>query len=383
MSQGSEAELRRRLAEGSVDPDDFRELAHLLAERGQTEAALDVLEPALARPLESLARAQIVADLGWLLFMGRREPTRVRALAEEGLALLAGERDTAEALFVRAMLETLLAYQREEADAPAAVELAGAALRTFDRLFAEYPDWEEQQAWLEAARLAAWLGDGDRAVSLTQRFLEVELDESRRLDGLLTLAEGHRLAGRFPEAETVAAEALRLAEGHPEMRHAAGHQLGLIQRERGRPTEARRSFEQALSALDAHPTLREDAWWRRALHGRLAEVYVEVGEPQKAAAAWRDLLGWYAEAEPERARVLGCLGDALNRAGALGEARAAYEAAVAVPGASEEDRAEARVLALWSVGRLRHQAGEYEAATRAFEPSWTTTGTTTWIVGRC
>jgi len=367
LSRANEDELRRRIVNGSREPDDFRQLAGLLTTAGQTGAALDVLEQALMLPLDTVARAEILAQLAWLLRERTTQIDRARMLADNGLTCLAGEPETPEGLFARGMLQSLLAHDRFAIDTLGGTEMARAALATFERLFSAHPDWDEEEAWLEAGRLYCSVGDGQRAVSLAQRFLQADLEQSRRLDGLLLLSEGHRLAGRLPEAEPAAAEALRLSEGHPEVLHAAAHQLGLVQKEIGRLADARQRFEQALAALDVHPLLQNDLWWRRALHGRLAEVYDELGEHSKAISAWRELLAWYADDDPTRVRVLLWLAGACDAAGAFADARTWYEAVLATPLASDEDRAEARVWALWSEGQLQCQAGEHEAAARAFE----------------
>jgi len=63
LSRANEDELRRRIVNGSREPDDFRQLAGLLTTAGQTGAALDVLEQALMLPLDTVARAEILAQL--------------------------------------------------------------------------------------------------------------------------------------------------------------------------------------------------------------------------------------------------------------------------------------------------------------------------------
>ena len=60
------------------------------------------------------------------------------------------------------MLESLLAHSHEVTDAATGAQMARRALKTFERLLTAHPDWDEEQVWIETARLYCWLGDGER-----------------------------------------------------------------------------------------------------------------------------------------------------------------------------------------------------------------------------
>ena len=368
QNRASEEELHGRIATGSRDVDDFRQLASLLTDAGETRAAIDLLEQGLALASAALDRANLVAQLAWLLYERTTKLERARVLANDGLRHLTGELETPDVLFARGVLQSLLAHERFTVDPRSGTEMARVAVATFERLFSEAPDWDDEEAWLEAARLYCFVGDGERAIPLVRRFLEVGADECRRLDGLLILADAQRLAGVLADAETVAAEALRLArDQHPDFVHNAAQGLGLIQKASGRLPEARESFEEALAALDRHHGVaQQDPEWRKTVHGNLAEIYGALGEHNKAVSAWHELLRWYADDDPGRSGILLCLAAACDAAGELTAARTWYETVLTAPLASSEDRAEAQVWLLWSEGRIQSRSGEHQAAARTF-----------------
>jgi tetratricopeptide (TPR) repeat protein len=364
----SEEELRRRIAAGSRDPEDHRRLAAIATAAGDLAGARQILEEAAGFPLDPTRRAAALCNLAWFLFAMLDERDRVRTLAEEGLALLAGEPETPAALLERGALQSLLAHARGREDREAGLEMVRPALETFERLLAAPPDSAHDDALVEAARLHAVLEDGARVVPLAERYLRADLQDLDRIDGLRVLVEGLRLSGRLAEAEASAAEAVRLAASHPLARLPSWFDLGRIQHQAGRLAEARESLQQALATLEeqrAH--FFDEREWRRSIQGMLAEVHFQLGEPARAAAAWREALACHATDDAERTRGTLCLAHALHDAGELAEARVAYEQVLAAPAAYDEDRAESRSWLLRTRGALHAQAGEHEAAARAFE----------------
>jgi len=363
----SEAELRRRLAAGSQDAEDYGDLAARLTEAERTDEAIAIWELALALPLSEVGRAAVEVDLGWTLYYQTCQVDRALALARQSLARVAGASEAPEVLYVRGLAHSLIGDWLSGTDHEAAANAWRTALSTLDRLFREHPEWEAfEYLWLDAAGLHNALNDGAGAVALCRRHLQAHLSLPARVGALATLGEALRLTGRLAEAEEAVVEALACVGEQRGMRPHLCHLRGLICRAGGRPTDARESFERALAALDGHP-LQNDARIVKTIRGNLAEVYTELGEHDKAAAAWRELLGWYADDDPARAWVLLSLGHAGYSAGALADARSAYEAVLAAPHASDEDRADAAIWALWTAGEFHYRAGEYAPATRAFE----------------
>jgi len=369
-SRPGEPELRRRIAVGSVDPEDYMALASALAEAERTGEAIEILERALALPLSTFDRAKVSTELGWILCDQTREVARALALARDALALLADDGDASETLFVRGMARSLLGHSLWRCgghDSDAAADAWRTALALFERLIGGSPEFEDiEQVWLETARLCNALNDGDRAIPLCRRYLDRTSEPRRRVPALADLAEALRLAGHLAEAEDAVAEAVASAGDLRGQLPLLYLTRGLIQRLAGRPAEARESLERALVALEGHP-FQDEPEMVKTVKGDLAEVYEELGEHEKAIAAWREVLGHCGEDDPWRLRVLLCLGHACHSAGAFADARAAYDAVRATPRASDEDRAEATVWALWSAGELHYRSGEYAVAARDFE----------------
>ena len=368
-SRADEAELGRRIAAGSRHLDDYTELASLLAEGERTREATEILERTLEFPLSNLERANVSTRLGWILHDRTRQLDRALALSREALALLPAEGDAPGTLLLRGMAHSLLGHCLWSSghDQEAAADAWRTALEVFERLIALSPEFEDiEQVWLETARLHNALDNGDGAVPLCRRYLDRTSEPRHRVWALAALAEALRLTGRLAEAEEAVTEALASAEGLRGVLPLLYSTRGLIQRGAARPADARESFEQALLALEGHP-LEDEPEMAKTVRGNLAEVRAELGEHDKAVAACREVLDRCAADDPGRARVLLCLGYACYSAGAIAEARAAYEAVLSAPGASDEERADAGVWALWSAGQLDYRAGNYAAAARAFE----------------
>jgi len=368
-SRVDEAELGRRIAAGSRHLDDYTELASLLAEGERTREAIEILERTLEFPLSNLERANVSTRLGWILHDRTRQLDRALALSREALALLQGDGDAPGTLLLRGMAHSLLGHCLWSSGhaQEAAADAWRTALEVFERLIALSPEFEDiEQVWLETAQLHNALNDGDGAVPLCRRYLDRTSEPRHRVGALAALAEALRLTGRLAEAEEVVTEALASAEGLRGALPLLYSTRGLVQRGAARPADARESFEQALLALEGYP-LEDEPEMAKTVRGNLAEVYAELGEHDKAVAAWRELLDWYVDDDPGRARVLLALGHACHSAGAFADARTAYATVLAAPRASDEDRVEATVWALWSAGKLDYRAGEYAAAARAFE----------------
>ena len=129
-NQVNEEQLRRRIANGSRDPEDFGQLAGLLTDAGETETAIALLEQGLALASVALVRARLVAQLAWLLYERTTDVERARVLADEGLRSLTEAPDTPDALFARGMLQSLLAHERFTVDPRSGTDMARVAVAT-------------------------------------------------------------------------------------------------------------------------------------------------------------------------------------------------------------------------------------------------------------
>ena len=75
----NEAELRRKIADGSQDPEDYRNLAELLFAAGRYEDAISSYEGALNLPLTNCQRAKVSMELGWIIYEMGRQAQALRA----------------------------------------------------------------------------------------------------------------------------------------------------------------------------------------------------------------------------------------------------------------------------------------------------------------
>jgi len=366
MPEPTEEELLERLARGSQDPDDFRELAGLLVTTNRPAESLEVLQRALDLPLPGLDRARLCGEVGWAAYeAGRGHVHRASPLAREAISLLAAEPETAETLFLRGSARCLLAHCASWTDAPAgnqAAQLAVAdlehALRGAHGIDTEWIGW----AHYDAARAYCVLLDGESARTHGRQFLDGDLSEHDRLSGLIVLGEACRLAGRLDEAEHAVDEGLRLAEALGGPRQLLHHTRGLILRAAGRPREACESFEQELAALQANPALRDDPEWLKDVHDNLGDLYYDAGDYEKAMSSFTRFLACLPEEDASHAAVLHVLGQCHVGRGEYVEARRCFRAVVASPSASDEYREAAEREELNCSARLAFAAGDYQTA---------------------
>ncbi|HJU62078.1 MAG TPA: tetratricopeptide repeat protein, partial [Candidatus Binatia bacterium] len=82
-----EEELRQKIADGSQDPEDYRNLTDLLFPSGDYDEAIALYQRALTLPLTAFKKAQLSMELGWIYYeIGQQ--TQVAELARDALSLL-------------------------------------------------------------------------------------------------------------------------------------------------------------------------------------------------------------------------------------------------------------------------------------------------------
>jgi tetratricopeptide (TPR) repeat protein len=128
---------------------------------------------------------------------------------------------------------------------------------------------------------------------------------------------------------------------HP--RHwAAVSGLGWCHLAMGSFPAARASFEQVLQSTEVHVDERNSASdGLRKLHDQLGQAYYRSQEFIKAASEYESLLSLYSDDDGSRCAVLLWLADCRMRLGAGEHARECYEALLASPHATSEQRQEA------------------------------------------
>lgn len=336
------AELRDRIAAGSQDPDDYRELANLLKADGQDNVAIRVYERALALHLTGMQRASVLWELGTLVDASRAERARARVLAEEALDILSRESNSPEARLLRGLTLSLLAHAMWFHDDRTARDIAEQGLQVLERVIEVGRGEAVGMAYFEAARLLNALNRPEKAITFCQEYLRQPLPVRDRVEVLIVLADALQLAGRFADAEQAATEALQSAEGQPYPLPYVYLSLGSIQLAAGRLHEARETFELALRELNRHESLRDDRESLTAMYGNLAEIYYDSGDYERAAEAFGRLLGLHPDDGMARHRILVWLGDCHIAMGRPTEARPYYEEVVRSPMATGEERQHAQ-----------------------------------------
>src|SRR2546426_1132516 len=140
--QSREEHLRRKIAAGSQNPQDYHDLADILCSSKHYADAISLYEQTSKLPFTNIQKGRMSLELGWLAYeMGDRERAMVQA--QDTIVCLSREEDTPEVLLVRGMSQSLLAHCLTFAEADAQTEAARSAVTWFDRLLVEVPDFKE------------------------------------------------------------------------------------------------------------------------------------------------------------------------------------------------------------------------------------------------
>ncbi len=343
VDRQTEAELQRRIAEGSQNLGDYRNLADLLISAGRGEEAVTLYQRALDLPLTNVQKARASMELGWIFYDVMGKQAQALPLAQSALSLLSNERETPEVLLLRGSGQSLFAHCMWFTDTKSGAEAARGALEWLERVIVESPDFEEVTvAYSDAARLHNLLGNTEKAIALCRKMLDRELNKQDRLSCLIVLGEALRCERRFTEAEQVIEEALRYAEASEGRLPLLYFTRGLIQRGAKRPAEAQGSLDQALAALRARFTLRNDSDFLTEIHWNLAELYYESEKYSEAAASFQIVLTHLPVDHPYRSYALLSLGHCYLATGAHAAAREYYKQVLTLPHSSLDEKSSAR-----------------------------------------
>src|SRR3989338_2129341 len=105
----AEASLREKIADGSQDPEDYRNFVRILVSAGNYEEAILLYKRALNLPLKNFEKASLSVELGWFLYeMGDVE--QAQTLAQTAASVLSNEPESPEVLLTRGMGQSLLAH---------------------------------------------------------------------------------------------------------------------------------------------------------------------------------------------------------------------------------------------------------------------------------
>lgn len=370
LSKLNAEELRRKIAGGSKNAEDYGNLGYVLFARGHSEEAISFYEQALNLASQNFQKAELSVELGWLFYeVGRR--TQAQTLAENAITLLSNQGDTKEVLTCRGGSHALIAYCVSFRDQNAGVDAARTGLELLERVIDENPDFGEIAAiyhW--AARLHILLEDKEKAVILSQRCLQHAMEERARLDCLITLAEALRSQERFAEAEHAIEEASRsvgtdkrYAEADKRVALRLQRELGLIQRSSNHLTEARNTFHQLLVLVQADPSLCKDPHILGDVYWNLAIVLFESSEYQEAAAAYEEALVFFPQDEQNHYTIMLSLGDCYSGTADYDKARTCYQKVLALPYTSNAMTLNARA----GLAKISYELKEYAKAAAVFQ----------------
>ena len=364
----NEKELRIKIAAGSRDPDDYRNLTDFLFPSGGYDEAIALYQRALVFPLTTFKKAQLLMELGWIYYNSGQQ-AKFTPLAREALSLLSTEPKNAEVLYCLGASQALLALNEFPKDQNTSTEAARLALDWLEKAVADNSDFRDKpHAYIEAALMHSMLGNMDKAIALCERCLAREVNQMQRISCLIVYAQALQREERFVDAEQAIAEAFRYGKNYKAgLFHTLHMELGTIQRFTNRLPESRRSFEQALSALKSDPYFHSDAEILGEIHFNLATACYELGEFQEAISSYSEVLRSHSKDIPAYCTALYWLGRSYEATEDHPKARDCFAEVMASPSATEDDKTLARKALMWVLANLAYESGNYLEAVAKFE----------------
>jgi len=363
----AEKQLRQKIAAGSQDPDDYRNLTDLLFPSGRYDEMIALYRQALTIPLTGFKKAQLWMELGWIYYeIGQRGEATL--LARQALSLLSTEPKGAEVLFCLGSSQAVLSLSDSFADPNAGVEAARVAIDWLEQAIADQSEFKDKpNTFIDAARLHCMLGNMDNAIIHCETCLGQSLTEMQRIICLIVYAQCLQGKERFVEAEQAIAEAFRYGKNYKSGSYTLYMELGAIQRFTRRLTESRKSYEQALAALKSDPYFHNDSEILGEIHFNLATVCYELEEFQDAISGYSEVLRCKAKDVPSHWTALYWLGRSYEAKEDYGKARDCWAEVLASPIATEDDKRLARQGLIWILAKLDYESGRYAEAAAAFE----------------
>jgi tetratricopeptide (TPR) repeat protein len=197
------------------------------------------------------------------------------------------------------------------------------------------------EAYLEAARLHAWLGDAERASSLARTYLGKVHDPQLRFSGLIALSEALRRQRHYQEAQAVAEEAVAAATGLAASFLALSTKAA-VEVDAHELEQARETITRVSVLLPTHPYLARDLRTLTDTTWRLAETSYDLQRYKEAGEALTRILSLHAADDSDRRRALLLLGHCHLALGENAPARRCYEEVLRSPSASAEETQTAR-----------------------------------------
>jgi tetratricopeptide (TPR) repeat protein len=364
----SEQRLREKIADGSQDPDDYRNLTDLLFPSGHYDEAIALYRRALTLPLTGFKKAQLSMELGWIYYeIGQQE--QAAPLAREALSFLPNDSESAEVLYCLGSSQALLSFSDFFAERDDGAEAARLALKWLEKAIADGSQFEDKpHLYIDAARIYCALGDVEKAIVHCESCLNREIKTSARLQCLIIYSQALQQKERFAEAEGAITQAFKYGENYKSgLLHTLHLERGNILRLTNRLAESKASFEQAVAALKSDPYFHSDVEILGEIQLNLATVSYELGDYKEAISACNEALLTKSKDDPSYAAVLYWLGCSYEGSEDLPKARACYIEALALSSATEDDKILARKRLPWVLAKLEYLSGKYTKAVTAFK----------------
>ena len=370
LKQKDELELRRRIADGSQDADDYLDLADLLFSGSRDEEAIFTCKQALNLPLTPFQEAKVSVALGWIYFELVRQ-TEAIAQAESAIGLLAQEVDNVEVVACRGRSQSLLAlslWWGQENEDTRTKEAARVAIEYYEQVIERAPDFAEKgEVHYEVARLYNLLGNNRIAIEHCKRCLESELEERERLACLNLLAECYRSEGQLSEADTTVQEAFLHVHANEGTLPALYFTHGLVQRSLNLFAEARQSFEQAIEALKGDRRLSNDVSFFSDIYFNIGELDYYSDKPGEALRAFEKIIAYYPNDNRNRRNALLWIGWCYQATEEYQRAIDSFKKVLGSPDISENEKTSASQSLAWNQGKIHYGVEEYREAAVFFQ----------------
>lgn len=361
--------LQLRIAQGSRDPAEFRQLAEELESNGDPEGAITIYRAALELDLDDVQRARIMTDLGCSLYAAGYD-IGAEDLEDEVSRLLSDKEDTLEVRLVRFYLHALLSYTVFDPGQAYNDTAIRSALELGERVIDdEVPTNERPLVYYQLAQLYNFANEFQKARALCERALQGSLKIEERAGFLLSLAEALHGMGRSDEAVDIVRQGLELAtqpDGNLKVVLPSLYlQLGIIQRSQGELAEALETLQGAADLIpddSIHPPELLNG-----LHLELGALFYDLGKYEEAAAAFTVVLRVNSRDDPGRRYALLTIGRSQLSLGREEEAKQHFAELLKSPYASDDDRREIDAALVFHAAKSHYDAGMYQEAASLFE----------------
>jgi len=341
MSSPNQAELRRRIENGSRDAEDYKSLASLLYNAGHFPESVALLEAALDLALDDVKRADVLVILGWHANNVDNNVEEAKQLGKRAIALLPNP-ESADARLTKAFAESLVAQCARHSDDSLAAQSASEALRLFDEVTAQRPG-RAARPWtisLERAALHLILGRSDLAVEECKTACDTATTKVELLSAWTELGSAYRAEGLLREAGESFRAAIDCGQDLPAGVVRVYYELASVERSLDKLPEARAKLQKARSILREVPAAPQG--YLTDVIRDIAEISRDLGDYEEASKSFAALVECYGDIDPMRWASMRCLAQCQLELKEFELARSVLQSVIQSPSAPIEDREAAK-----------------------------------------